>query len=289
MGNPSDAEVGCAGYTFQDGMLHLNTPTGAAQPLGCWGGVAYGSPISDPRVVLNTPVPFKSNEYRYLSFRMYTEGPWQDLVRGMMARWIWTVQGPGGNCTYVSQDIPFDVGWQTYTIDLFDAFNGSPETVSGGCPATSWKDSGTVVGLRFDPNESILGYPLNQKIDWIKLHKEDRSPQGSNFPIKIFLNKSPSEMQISYFYTTDPNNHPTQQLAQALPSPPPLGVGKQQYSLFLPLVTSLYDPSFIPPPHSVTFHWDTSKVNTGIYYICISASDSLNQTTYCSDTPAIVY
>jgi hypothetical protein len=287
MGDGSDAVVECAGYQFKNGMLQMITPTGAAQPSGCWGGVAYGSPVSDPRIVLNTPVPFKPAEYRYLSFRMYTEAPWQDIVYGMMARWIWTVQGPGGTCQYVSHDIPYDVGWQTYTIDLYDAFNGSPEVVLGGCPATNWKESGTVVGLRFDPNENILGYPLNQTIDWIKLYKEDRSPKGSNFPIRFFLNKSPSEMQISYFYTTDPTNHPTQQMAQALPSPPPLGTGR--HSLFLPQVTSIYDPSYLPPPNSVTFHWDTSKVNSGIYYICISASDSLNQTTYCSDTPTIVY
>jgi hypothetical protein len=287
MGNPSDVQVECAGYSFQGGMLHLSTPTGAAQPSGCWGGVAYGSPISDPRVVLNTPVPFNAGDYRYLSFRMYTEAPWQDIVRGMMARWIWTVQGPGGPCSYVSQDIPYDVGWQTYTIDLFDAFNGSPETVSGGCPATSWKNSGSVVGLRFDPNENILGYPLNQKIDWIKLHKEDRSPWGTNFPIRISLNKSPSEVQLSYFYTTDPTNYPTQQMAQPLPSAPLSGAG--MHKLFLPLVTNTYDPSYLPPPNSVTFDWDTSKVNPGKYYICVTASDSSNQTTYCSDTPTIVY
>jgi len=287
MGDSSNAVVECAGYQFNNGMLQMSTPTGAAQPSGCWGGVAYGSPISDPRVILNTPVPFKPGEYRYLSFRMHTEGPWQNIVQGMMARWIWTVQGPGGNCHYVSQDIPYDVGWQTYTIDLFDAFNGSPEVVIGGCPATNWKNSGIVVGLRFDPNENILGYPLNQTIDWIKLYKEDRIPQGSNFPIRFFLNKDPSEVQLSYFYTTDPKNYPTQQMAQSLPSPPSLGVGR--HSLFLPLVTSLYDPSYLPPPNSVTFHWDTGKVNPGMYYICVTASDSFNQTTYCSDTPTTVY
>ena len=144
-----------------------------------------------------------------------------------------------------------------------------------------------MVGLRFDPNENILGYPLNQKIDWIKLHKEDLSPWGSNFPVKIFLNKSPSEVKLSYFYTTDPKNYPTQQMAQPLPSPPLSGVGK--HSLFLPLVTKAYDPSDIPPANSVTFHWDTSQVSPGVYYICVSVSDSYNQSTYCSDTPTTVY
>ena len=218
---------------------------------------------------------------------MYTEGLWQDLVRGMVARLIWTVPGASGNCYYVSQDIPFDVGWQTYTIDLFDAFNGTPEVVVGGCPATTWKNSGTITGLRFDPNENILGYPLGQFIDWIKLHKEDRSPQGADFPIKIFLNKPPIEVQLNYFYTTDPTNSPTQSMAQALPSPPPLGVGL--HNLYLPLMTRVHDTNDIPPANSVTYHWDTSLVSPGVYYICVSVADSFNQSTYCSDTPTTVF
>jgi hypothetical protein len=287
MGNSSSAKVECAGYTFQGGTLHLSTPTGAAQPSGCWGGVHMGSPISDPRIYLNTPVPFKAAEYRYLSFRMYTEGPWQDWPRGMMARWIWTVQGSGGTCTLVSQDIPLDVGWQTYTIDLFDTFNGYPLTVSGDCPATSWKESGTVVGLRFDPNENILGYPLNQVIDWIKLYKEDRSPQGGRYPIRIYFNKSPSAVSLTYFYTTDPKNFPDQQPALSLPAP--ISLGTEKYTLYLPQIVRLYDPSYVPPPNSVSFEWDISQVAPGRYYICVKADDSVNTHTYCSDTPAIVY
>ncbi len=144
-----------------------------------------------------------------------------------------------------------------------------------------------MVGLRFDPNENILGYPLNQIIDWIKLHKETSFPRGSNFPIQIFLNKPPADLQLTYYYTTDPNGAPTQQMAQPFLSAPPLRAGAR--SLFLPLVTSLYDPSYLPPPNSVTFHWDTSRVNPGRYYICVRVSDGLNQSTYCSETPAILY
>ncbi|MCU0580684.1 MAG: hypothetical protein MUF69_14260, partial [Desulfobacterota bacterium] len=80
MADGSNAEVECAGHQFRDGMLHLSTPTGAAQPSGCYGGWAYGSPVSDPRINLATPIPFKAGEYRYLSFRMYTEAPWQNIV-----------------------------------------------------------------------------------------------------------------------------------------------------------------------------------------------------------------
>jgi len=284
-GNPWDMSDGsgvsmeCAAYSFQDGKLNLTTPTAAAQPPGCTGGG-----ISDPRLNLNVPFPLNPAEYRYLSFRMYTAGAWQNVPTGMMARWIWTVPGSGGNCYLVSQDIPFDVGWQTYTIDLFDSFNGTPEVVVGPCPQYSWKNTPAVTGLRFDPNENMLGYPLVQAIDWIKLYKGDQVPRGVPFPVKMFLNKPPKETGLSYFYTTDPKNQPLQQVARVyLPSPSLSSTGSHR--VYIPIISSKFDPTDVPPPNSVTYNWDTSQVTPGIYYICVSAADSHNQTTICSDVP----
>jgi hypothetical protein len=274
MADASDAGIECAEYQFKEGKLNLTTPA-----FGQQGGVCDG----DPKINLNVPVPFQPGEYRYLSFRMHTAGSWQNVPQGMMARWIWTVPGNGGNCHFVSQDIPFDVGWQTYTIDLFDSFNGSPEEVSGQCPFSSWKDAPAVIGLRFDPNENILGYPLFQSIDWIKLYKGDRIPRGVPFPVKIALNKPPEGTVLSYYYTTDPKNHPQQQAAQVYLSAPALSNGN--YRLFLPIINSKFDTSDMPPPNSVTYSWDTASVPAGDYYICVSATDSLNQTTICSDVP----
>ena len=276
MSDGSGVNMECAAYDFQDGKLNLSTPTVAAQPPQCNGGG-----VSDPRLNLNVPVPFNPAEYRYLSFRMYTAGAWQNVPLGMMARWIWTVPG---NCHMVSHDIPFDVGWQTYTIDLFDSFNGTPEAVAGSCPPLSWKDTPSVIGLRFDPNENILGYPLVQAIDWIKLYKGDRVPRGVPFPVKMVLNKPPEETGLSYFYTTDPKNQPQQQAAKVYLSSPPLS-SNGQYRTYLPLISSKFDPSDVPQPNSVTYHWDTRQVDPGDYYICVSAADSHNQTTICSDVP----
>ena len=276
MSDGSGVTMECAAYDFQDGKLNLTTPTVTAQPPQCNGGG-----VSDPRLTLNVPVPFNPAEYRYLSFRMYTAGAWQNVPLGMMARWIWTVPG---NCHLVSQDIPFDVGWQTYTIDLFDSFNGTPEAVAGSCPKLSWKDAPSVIGLRFDPNENILGYPLVQSIDWIKLYKGDRVPRGVPFPVKMVLNKPPGETGLSYFYTTDPKNQPQQQAAKVYLSGPPLSLNGQ-YRTYLPLISSRFDPTDVPPPNSVTYNWDTSQVAPGNYHICVSVSDSHNQTTICSDVP----
>lgn len=287
-GNPWDMSAGsgvnmeCAAHSFQDGKLNLTTPTAAAQPPQCDGGG-----VSDPRLNLNVPSPFNPAEYRYLSFRMYTEGALQNVPLGMMARWIWTVPGSGSNCYLVSQDIPYDVGWQTYTIDLFDAFNGTPEVVVGPCPQYSWKNTPPVIGLRFDPNENILGYPLFQSIDWIKLYKGDRVPRGVPFPVKMVLNKPPEETGLSYFYTTDPKNHPQQQSARVYLSSPSLS-STAQYRVYIPMISSKFDPSDVPPPNSVTYNWDTSLVPPGDYYICVSATDSHNQSTVCSDVPVQV-
>ena len=193
---------------------------------------------------------------------MYTAGDWQNVPLGMMARWIWTVPGSGGNCHLVSQDIPFDVGWQTYTIDLFDSFNGTPEAVVGPCPHIPGKDTPSVIGLRFDPNENILGYPFVQSIDWIKLYKGDRVPRGVPFPVKMVFNKPPEETGLSYFYTTNPKNHPQQQGGQGVfVHPPPSSNGNHR--LYLPIINSKFDPTDLPPPNSVTYNWDTSLVPAG--------------------------
>ena len=142
----------------------------------------------DSQVVLNTS-PISGSAYRYLNFRMFTQegsAPWQNVVDGGMARWIWSVSG---SCWLVSQDIDYDIGYQTYSIDLYDAFNGGAEATSGPCGGlpTTWQTSSTVYGLRFDPNENIscspqfagafvisTGGDYVQKLDWIRLAAIDQ-------------------------------------------------------------------------------------------------------------------
>ncbi len=275
--NSSVSFVDCAGYHFQDGLLHLSTPGIPQLSSSCIGGV-----VADPRIGLNLPTPFNPGEYRYLSFKIFT----QNVINAQIVRWIWTVSGNGGNCYFVSQDMAIDVGWQTYTIDLFDAFNGSPEVVVGPCPYTSWRNSGTVSGLRFDPNENILGYPLVQAIDWIRLTKEDAVIKGTAYPVNFYLNKPPAGTNLTYFYTTNPQTQPFQQLARGILASPPLMNGN--FKIYVPLLLNKYDPSNLPNPNSVNYVWDTSQVTPGTYYFCVSVNDTFNQIAFCSETPVRV-
>jgi hypothetical protein len=280
-----------ASWSVNNGVLDLVTQSG-----------------TDPEVHLNVPAAFKSRDYRYLSFRMYTDYPTQNVPDGMVARLIWTIPSltgkTGYECHLVSQDIPFDVGWHTYTVDLFDAFQGSVEQTSPSgpphCPSlpTNWLSTSPVIGLRFDPNENILGVPLHQQIDWIRLTKEASVSKGGLFPVQIALDRSPDELKnVNFFYTTNPNL-PTQNLAVTLPgssttqssgSGSALSSIEANFRLYLPLsVSRYYTLNFQPITNGVNFAWDTSSVAPGEYYICALVEDDFNQATYCSTSPVQV-
>jgi len=77
---------------------------------------------------------------------------------------------------------------------------------------------------------------------------------------------------------------PLQQAARVYLSGPATA-SNGTHRLYLPIINSKFDPSDLPPPNSVTYNWDTSQVPPGDYYICVSAADSHNQTTVCSDVP----
>lgn len=265
-----------AAFSFSNGLLNLTTAS-----------VAPGG--ADPIIYLNTPQQIANGSlYRYLTFRMYTQWPWQNVPNGMVVRWIWSI--PGG-CELVSNDIPFDVGWQTYTVDLSDPFNGSVEQTGGSCPPgpLSWSTSGPIVRLRFDPNENALGASLFQQLDWIRLTQVDRVTHGIPFPIQISLNKPAQGISFNFYYT-DNLQSPTQHAASTYipPSPSPA-----PYHLYLPMAFQSFGSSDLPPVvNGVTFTWDTTSVtpNTSSgYYICVTANDGYNQATYCSEAPVLVY
>lgn len=293
IGNPWDfqdggdaVKVGMARSSIIGGVLDLTTSSGNA----------------DPKIILNTPqqIPAAS-EYRYLSFRLNTDGAWENVTDGMIARWIW-VQPLGSNseCARVSQDIPLGVGWQIYSIDLHDPFNGLAEEVAGSCNGLDkhWVSSGPLGNFRFDPNENILGYPLHQQLDWIRLTKVDQVTQGIPFLIRIGLNKTPSAIKsIQYYYTNDLNN-PTQHTAIesvqiSNPQNQVLGVdeliqGNQIISI-LPVISKGNVASDLPGmAHEVKYSWDTGKVSPGEYYICVQASDNYNSAIYCSEAPVLI-
>jgi len=270
--------------SFQNGELNMVTESGPL-PAGV-----------DSRIILNTPSPANTGIYRYLTFRMSTQNgsaPWQNVVEGMMTRWIWSVQGSSGSqgysCKLVSQDITYDVGYQTYSIDLYNTFNGQAEVTQGECDGlpTTWQASSSVLEFRFDPNENISCTPEGkpfvistcgdyvQKLDWIRLTAVDQVAQGIPFPVQITLNRSPATVSLTFFYTTTLAN-PTQFPAQLYIQPRPTG----NFELFLPLLLNNYPTTLF----DVTYLWDTTNVRPGTYYICVQANDGYNTATYCSES-----
>lgn len=268
--------------------------------------VTQSSRNADPRIFLNTPQAIPdSSEYRYLNFRLNTAGPWQNVTDGMILRWIWVQPVSGGEeCFRVSHDIPLNVGWQTYSIDLSDPFNGVAEEVAGSCNGLGlhWLDSKPITRFRMDPNENILGVPLEQQLDWVRLTKMEQVLRGSVFPIRIGLNKLPGEIPLVEFYYTNDLNNPTQHPAQELISTsatvdfevfPSTGESKQEVALqqltSLPLAVKNYLPSDLPGvAHEYIFSWDTTGVNPGEYFVCTRVNDSLNEAIYCSEAPVRV-
>lgn len=265
--------------TYEDGTLSFVTPSNICEADGA----------ADPKIHLIVRRPIISNRYRYLNYRIYTEwtNPWANVPQGMIVRWIWSTQGisgsPGYRCHWVSQDLPFDVGWNIYSVDLFDPLLGTPEQWAGECPpnALSWKDSNTILELRFDPNENITGSPFFQKIDWIHLTGVEEVKQGNPFSIRYKVtNDQIGSPLVKFYYTSDPSTNPTMYLAQEVLASPP--VPPSTHNVFLPLV--LNNASFSEPIDE-TFFWDTSKASPGEYYLCANVTDGINETIYCSEAP----
>lgn len=276
-----DASVGNAAYSFANGLLNLATAAGSGADV-------------DPTLLLNTPqwVTEGSNPYRYLSLRMYTGDPIQNVPKGMIGRLFWYRYGPNNIPCYLgSQDMPFDVGWYTITVDLYNAFNSTPEDVHGDCAgvATNWQTNTPAIRqLRFDPNENILGHTLHQQLDWIRLTKVDEVKLGAPYHIQMTLNLPPSSVLVQqFYYTTDPVNAPTQNVAQPYTSAPATGVNK----VFLPFMVRQHWHEY-NPPHLTTFWWNTAGVTPNTYYICAHVEDAAATnaavSTYCSPAPVKV-
>jgi hypothetical protein len=280
--DPSDApDIRCAkNSNFTDGILTLDTMS-----QDCAGP---GANEADPIIYLNTVYHGDLSSYRYLSFSSSTTGfPWSVPDLGMIVRLFWSLDRPGGDCWYGSRAIALDIGWQTYTVDLYDAWNGMPEERTPlDCPMVSWRDQGVVgpvVSLRIDPNENVTGGDLHQEFDWIRLTKVEQVSQGKLAKIRVLLNKQPSEVTLSFYYTTN-LSQPTQNIAKSYSAT--INGGRNiQYLPFLFNFDPSYAPSVDQIPADVTFSWNTSGVTPGEYYLCAQAEDGYNQAIYCSQAP----
>jgi hypothetical protein len=250
-------------------------------------------PYLDPQIKLKLLQNAWNPDYRYLTFRIYTDALFQNVPKGMVARWVWTIESltgwPGNECHLVSQDIPFDVGWQVYSVDLWDAFEGSVEETSPAgpphCPTlpVSWQQYYPSIKLRFDPNENQLDAPLTQRLDWIRLTKPDRVNQGAPYPIKVLLNKPVNEVSLTFYYTDTLSNkkkYPAQVYTH--PEPPPM---PGTNIIYLPLLGKPGEDPFLDNLEAnLTYKWDTAGVALGNYYICAEAVDNHSSTLiYCSE------
>jgi hypothetical protein len=298
-GNPWDFEdqsdvsnIWDVTYSFHDGVLEFSTQSG-------W--------EHDSRIELNFPEEITdSSEYRYLNFRMYTDEPWENIPEGMIIRLFWTVPGGSGRqgyeCHMGSQDIPYNTGWQTYSIDLHHPFNGYAEIQAGDCRNISreWVNTSPIIKLRFDPNENIMGHTIHQKLDWIKLTKPDIVVQGTDVPVQFGLNKNPEALSSATFYYTDNLNQPTQHPAESAASNDPLPAQQKQENsivvspdfnnfVYIPMFSN-YIPTLEFPylENAINFPWDTSNVQPGEYYMCVGLGDSFNQNIVCSESTIVV-
>ena len=296
-GNPWDFSstddfygIQCASYGVQNGVLWMNTPGVPNQPPQCISSVTAS--VSDPYVYLSVDGSIDPSQYRYLTYRMYTAGDWQNVPEGMIVRWVWSVQGSSGRsgyrCHLVSQDLPYDVGWQTYTVDLWDALAGSSEQTAGECTGLplDWRSSSPVLEARFDPNENITNSAFYQELDWVRLTKPVSIRSGE--PYAVLLSKffpSQSIDSLTLYYTTDPAAAPYQHLLNVYVAPPPVTWGP--YELFLPSVMRHWLGS-AGTQSDFQYVWDTTGVTPGEYYICAAASNTLNTATFCSQVPVTV-
>jgi hypothetical protein len=263
--------IACASGIFLNGLLNLITPAIQQQPSGC-----NANNISDPQIWLSYSNLVDTSQYRYLTFRMNTEGPWADVSNAMIVRWVWTINND--DCGMVTNDIPFDVGWQTITIDLGNPEFGVAEDWTGKCPAAPlyWA-ANPAKRMRLDPNENTLSSPMSQMIDYVLLTKMSSTKVGSIFPIQVAFNKSANQITSASYYYTTTLTQPTQQSANRYV--PSLG----PFKIYLPLIIGGFGVSY--DPNSLTFAWDTSGVAAGTYYICGVFNDGFNNALYCSDAP----
>ncbi|RMH87399.1 MAG: hypothetical protein D6681_15165 [Calditrichaeota bacterium] len=289
MSSPNDySGIRCAQYGQGDGFLWFRTPPESQQPPEC-SGQATGA-VSDPFVYLDVPQPIAPAEYRYLSFRFYDNNPWQFVPKGSIVRWVWTVQGdsgrPGYECHLVSQDMPFDVGSHIYTIDLWDAFEGSAEQWQGECTSLpkNWQNSSPVLAVRFDPNENITDHEFYNEIDWIRLTRPIVVQQGERYRISLDTFFPGDTFNVSLYYTSDPQNQPAQHSVVLYTPPAPPSPGPND--VYLPVVMNITDSFNVPG--DLNYLWDTTSVFPGTYYICALTDDGLNQATFCSEAPVIV-
>jgi len=283
--NPWDMDISdivridCASWDIQNGILSLATLPPATIDPACVGDSANES---DPRIFLNVPGFSYPSAFRYLSYSANIDGVWSAIEVGMIVRMFWILDYNGLPCYYVSRAISLDVGWHTYSADLYDPWNGYPETVFPiGCPVETWRDQdqvGPLILFDIEPNENVTDYIFYQDFDWFRLTMPDQVTRGQPFVVMLNINKPASQVRsVEYYYTND-LAQPMQHLAQRYITQP------GPYITYLPLALSTYNSANPISSNIINFLWDTTGVSIGEYYICALAYDGYNQSLYCSES-----
>jgi hypothetical protein len=285
--DPTDVTyIACVNYSFSNGMLYLDTLPPAQLSDGC---VGDGAGESDPHIFLNTPDHGNLSAYRYLSFNMSQNGTISYPDKGMIVRLFWQLDRIGlTDCWYTSHAIPLDIGRHTYTIDMYDPRNGTPEArTPSDCPLVTWANQaaiGPLVQFRIDPNENVLSWTFHQEIDWIRLTRVEAVRQGQPAEVRLLLNTPVAELStLNLYYTTDrsqPTQHPTARFTPQVIS--------GSYLNFLPMALrqpSRHDLFIDALSADVVYLWDTTGVSPGTYYVCAVVGDAHTSAAYCSQAP----
>jgi len=271
----------CMAYTLSNGIMDVTTPSPSQQPSSC-----VSSGASDPKLLLSLPWTIDTTQYRYFSYRLRQDGNYQNFNTGWLVRLIWRtyLNSPSKWCLNVMKDVPYDVDWETYLLDLHDPDVGTPQYSVGStpCPTDPWMTRNTDF-LRLDINENTTSEPFAQHFDWIRLSKPDTSARNSEFDIKFNLSEPIQGMQFNFYYTTIPTQ-PRQNVLNLVTAPtPPDPIGTNR--VYLPAILRHYTTPLV-----YTYRWDTHNVATGDYYICIEVIDALeNSTLRCSSTIVRIY
>jgi len=274
-------KTSCAISSFADGSLNLITNPPASIESECLAG-GY----SDPKLFFTMPVTtFNPVEYPYISYKMYTQGAWQDINKGWVGRWLWYYVKNYTLCIGVTYGISIDVNWERYSINMQDPAIGIPNYTEY-CSPQPWA-ANTISYLRFDPNENDTTSTINQKIDWVSLNKMDKVQKGNLFTIIISPSKPIEELKLNFFYTSSLNQIPgTPITVTELPTLPNNPV-QSPHNVFFPLIMN--GPSSLIQD-GLKYYWDTSNLATGNYYICIQSQDTTgNISLDCSEAPVQVY
>jgi hypothetical protein len=273
----------CLDYYFQNGLLNLNTPPPYQLPSDCVNDLSFGMTVSDPQLVFTMPVSsINTDEYRYLTIRTHTDGEFQDINHGWVMRLLWktfTNNDPNQWCINVSNDIVIEGNWQTIHVDLHNLANGTTEDYvgPGNCHTRHWTDD-PATWIRLDPNENSTSGSFLQVIDWMSFSKVDSVQRGDLFPLNISTSEPVNNLAVNFYYTTDrasPKQH-SATITQPSANPP-----QASNKTFVPIIKTAVNPNLIFN-NGVTYYWNTSNVNPGMYYICLEANDGSNTNITCS-------